>query len=569
MPDNPRYQNSGIGYSAYPITPTVDPVGMRAQAAATGDIASLLDRMGQSLYKTATEEAQRQGLQWGAENPVSVDQLNAAIAAGDDPLATRYTHFGEAARKVQATILGTNLNAMGVAEMAQVQAAVELGKMPASAAVEKMDAISSAYSSTLAKVDPETGIKLRAALTSHSSSIYSHLAQQEVKKVQAAQKASIDDYFARLPKTLETEFMAGDTTDPKTGVVITAEARVSAQRAQAIQAARITGDASYGTKFDKAVSDARINSFTKRFSQTDWAEDPVTALAKIDAWSTGKALGSSWEAMTEEERIKVKERTIKEFAQRYDVVAKKDSAERLQAKNQTEALLLEYYSPGTTGSRKVEIQREVRVLGVIPPSEYKALLKGDDEFMSKNREAEVADMIDTGVITNFQQLKKVASGAALVRLQKSLRTEGNQSERQSEGILLEAVAGTKSPVAALNSKEQEEKFNLQNRYRAEVAAKKAAGEPFSYSDIATSIAEEYKQKRFAGQRKQEQDFLTRTESELSAAQGRQITLKTMDDVANLEKLGAWKGKESLKRRVVSSLSAVNAPVLIPQTPGAK
>jgi hypothetical protein len=562
MADNPRYSDTGIGYSGAPITQGVDPIGVRARAQATGDISSILDRMAGSLYKVAAEEAQREGLQWGAANPVTVDQLNAAVAAGNDPLAERHTYFGEAARKVQASILGQNLNSQGVGEMARIQAEAEIGKIPLSVAAEKMDAVSNAYSKTLAGVDPETGIKLRAALTTHSSSVYAHLAQQEVKKFQAAQKASIDEYFTKLPKTLETVYLAGDITGPD-GITKTAGDLAQVQRAQAVQAARITGDASYGTRFDKAHSEARISAYTALTSSYDFATNPIEALAKIEAGNFDPQHRASWAAMTSEEQTKVKEQTVKAFAQRYDVISKTQSANDLQAKKGTQALQIEFYSPGTPAARKTQILAEIKSLGVISPSDYKSMIKGDDETMSKTREAEVADMIDTGAITSFTQLKRVASGAALVRLQRNLRVEGNQTEKQAEGIILEAVAGTKSPVAALNAGQQEEKYNLQNRYRAEVDAAKAAGTPFSYRDLATKVADEYKAKRFSVQLKEEREVITKIEAEIGVEPG---SLKTATDVANLDAMGKWKGKEGRKKRALSALNAINTPVLIPETP---
>lgn len=562
MADQTRYQESGIGLASQPITPSIDNVGSRARASMAGNVSDLLDRMASSLYKTATEEAQRQGLQWGAQNSVTVDQLQEAVAAGDDPLANRHTTFGEAARKVQATILSNTLNAQGVGEMSRIQAEAEIGKIPLSVAAEKMDAISAAFSNNLAKVDPETGIKLRAALTSHSASVYNHLAQQEVKKFQAAQKASIDDYFAKLPKTLETIFLGGDIVGPD-GVTKTADDLARVQRAQAVQAARITGDASYGQKFDKALSEAKISAYTALTSSYDFATNPIEALAKIEAGNFDKQHRAAWSAMTADEQTKVKEHTVKAFAQRYDVISKTQAADDLQAKKGTQALLIEYHSPGTTAARKTQILSEVRTLGTISPNDYKHLLKGDDETMTKNREAEVADMIDTGAITTFSQLKQVASGAALVRLQRNLRTEGNQTEKQAEAIILEAVAGTKSPIAALNVKEQQEKYNLQNRYRAEVDAAKAAGKPFSYRDMATKVADEYKAARFAGELKGERDALAKIESEVGVEAG---AIKTMDDINNLDKMGKWKGKEGRKKRAMQAVNALNAPVLIPEMP---
>ena len=562
MADNPRYSDLGIGYSGAAITQGVDPVGMRASAALAGNVGALLDRMGETLYKKQVAEAERQGLQWGAENPVTVDQLSVAVSSGNDPLAERGTYFGDAARKVQATVLAQNLNAQGVGEMARIQAEAEMGKIPPSAAAEKMDAISSAYSKTLAGVDPETGIKLRAALTTHSASVYQHLAQQEVKKFQAAQKAAIDDYFAKLPKTLEVIYQAGDITGPD-GVTKTSDDRSQVQRAQAIQAARLTSDASYGPKFDKALTDAKVSAYTYIASQPGFATNPIEALAKLEVGNFEQQHRATWDAMSLDERTKVKEHTVKAFAQQYDVVAKTQSADDLQAKKGTQALQIEFYSPGTPAARKVQIIAEIKSLGIISPSDYKSMLKGDDESMSKNTEAAVADMIDTGAITSFTQLQRVASGAALVRLQRNLRTEGNQTEKQAEGIILEAVAGTKSPVAALNTKEQEEKYNLQNRYRAEISKAKADGKPFSYRDVAARVADEYKAKKFAIVLKEDRDTLAKIEAEVGVEVG---SLKTMADINNLETMGKWKGKEGRKKSAIQAINALNSPVLIPEMP---
>lgn len=566
MADNTRYSETGIGFSQYPVTPTVNPIGRQVRAQLAGDISSLLDRMAAPLYKKAADDAQREGMMWAAQNPVTVDQLNAAVAAGNDPLAERGTFFGDAARKVQAAVLGSQLNAQGMGEMARIQAAAEIGQIPLSVAAEKMDALSAAYSNALTKVDPESGIRLRATLTSHSSSVYSTIAQGEVKRFQAAQKATVDQWFAELPKRIETEFLAGDTVDPATGTVIPAEARVNAQRAQAVQAARITGDATYGTKFDKAVSEARVSAFTKLLSDPSYAKDPATALSRIMAEDIGDAHKVAWKGMSEADKTKVQEEVVKAYAQRYEVIKKTSDADRLQSKKQIDALLLEYLSPGTTGKRKTEIDREVRALG-IDPQEYKSMFKpADGSSVGPDREAEIADMIDRRVITDFTQLRQVASGEALKRLQVKLRVETTQAERDAEGILLEAVAGTKSPVAALDTKMQQEKYQLQNVYRAEVARLKATGKPFSYSDVAIGIADQYKQKKFDGKVKPQRDALTQIEAELSQSMGRQITITSMNDIAQIETMGGWKGRNTQKARAMEAVRILNSPILIQGQP---
>lgn len=566
MADNPRYQQAGIGYSSYPITPGVDRIDLRTKAAAAGDIASVLDRMASNVYAVAAEEAQRKGLMWGAQNPVTVDQLNAAVSAGDDPLAKRGTYFGDSARRVQASVLGSNLNAKGVEEMARIQAAVEVGQVPLSAGADQMNAVSDAYANTLMKVDPESGVKLRAALTSHSSSVYKYLAGEEVKKFTAAQKASVDDWMAKLPKTLESIYLGGDIMGAD-GILKTGDDLAKVQRAQAVQAARITGDASYGTKFDKALGEAKINAYTKLFADPSYAKDPATALSRIESGDIGDEYKTSWEYMTEEEKTKVKEQTVKAFAQRYDVVKKTQDHAEAQMKDQTRALELEFWSPSTGGKRKAEIIKAVRSMGVISPDAYKSMVKGDGEGADQSTEARVSMMIFRGEVTTEEQLNRVVpAGAARTRLTHELQRQLNADEKEGPLIIQEAVAGTKSPFAVMNSTMDAERLNMMNRYNREVAEQRATGKPFSYRDIALRITEEYAGRKQDAKFKPMRDDLADVEREVSASVGRAVTIKSMNDIADIEKMGGWKDKNKLKDKAIRALRVLNAPVLIPETP---
>ena len=488
MADNPRYSDTGIGYSGAASTPGVDPIGMRAKAQMTGDISGLLDRMAGSLYKVAAEEAQREGLQWGAANPVTVDQLNAAVAAGQDPLANRFTYFGEAARKVQATVLGQNLNSQGVGEMARIQAEAEIGKIPLSVAAEKMDAVSNAYAKTLAGVDAETGVKLRAALTTHSSSVYAHLAQAEVKKFQAAQKASIDDYFGQLPMTLETVFMGGDITGPD-GITKTAGDLAQVQRAQAVQAARITGDATYGTKFDKALSDAKINAFTKIAADPTFARNSTEALGRLSSGNLPPQYKSTWVGMTAEEQTKVKtqymqassfEYTAKERAERDD----KDARGRDIA-----AMVTEMYMPGTPAARQRELARTIATTNaqgiggpVLEASTIKSMLKPDGEGAGSQGVVRAMEMIDRQGITDLNEVKRTGiKGGEIVKIQTHLYSKGDQHLNRQ----IKTMASIPDGIVQMNG-DQQRRFDLLSQeaeiLKARQIQEKGTYDPFTVVD---------------------------------------------------------------------------------------
>jgi hypothetical protein len=517
MADNPRYQVSGLGLQGVNITPAVQPIdkladrvsvqalgamsdmtarNARLSAIASNTATAVLDRMAASLYKDAAAQAEAEGAAWGAQNPVSVEQLAAAVAAGDDPLQSRFTHFGNAARKVQATVLGNQLNARGVEEMARIQAEVEMGITPIAAAAERMDAVSNAYTQTLAQVDGETAVKLRAALTTHSASVYQHLAAGEVKKYQAAQKAAVDEYFSKLPQTLEVIYLAGDQAGPD-GVVKTADDLAMAQRAQAMQAARITGDPTYGKQFDKAQSEARVNAMTKVAMQPDFAGSATAALARMSSGNMGK-WSLTWGAMPEDEKMKVREQYMKQKGQEYTAQERAEKDDKHERARTLAKLMSDFYLTDDP-KKKRTIGREIAMINasgiggpVYEPGTIKAFTKpqgdGDGESVT-SRETYALTLIDRGGLTDINEIQKRSgvTGTALKRVQAHLYSKGDAYLNRQ----IKTMSSIPDGLVQMNG-DQQRRFDLLNA-EAEILQRKAIAEKGAYDPF--TIAEELRKRK--------------------------------------------------------------------------
>ena len=103
---------------------------LKEQANQLQTITSALDRVSNFAFKRAMEQAEREGLQYGAENQPSLEQVMAAVQRGESPqelFAKPGTVFGDAARKVQAGQLRNELEVVGRRKLADLSAIVDNG----------------------------------------------------------------------------------------------------------------------------------------------------------------------------------------------------------------------------------------------------------------------------------------------------------------------------------------------------------------------------------------------------------------------------------------------------------
>lgn len=294
-----RMENIGIPGAVTPNVqaPQVDYVGLRQAAAANQQMAQTLDRLSAQLFRTAGEEAQRAGLQFVADNPVTDQQLQAAMEGDATPLVERQggTIFDQAVRKARALELSGRFEAEARQQLTSMLAAVEAGDPKASTeglqtAINNM---MNGMSKSLAQVDPEASLKFRASIATSGNTVIQKAAEMQLKREKQARAIRFDANFDNVTRLVEAEISQGFWIDPTTGQRRSIEDRLGMYRTAITNEALLLGDAAlartYSDRFETAVRNAKVNAVTKHLI-TDQASmaDPEATIRKLVAGDAGK-----------------------------------------------------------------------------------------------------------------------------------------------------------------------------------------------------------------------------------------------------------------------------------------
>lgn len=294
-----RMENIGIPGAVTPNVqaPQVDYVGLRQAAAANQQMAQTLDRLSAQLFRTAGEEAQRAGLQFVADNPVTDQQLQAAMEGDPTPLVERQggSIFDQAVRKARALELSGRFEAEARKQLTGMLAAVEAGDPKASTEgiQASISTMMDGMSKSLAQVDPEASLKFRASIATTGNTVIQKAAEVQLKREKAARQIRFDANFDNVTRLIEAEISQGFWIDPATNQKRSIEDRLGMYRTAITNEALLLGDApmarTYSDKFDVAVRNAKVAAVTKELlADPQYMADPEAALRNLRAGNVGK-----------------------------------------------------------------------------------------------------------------------------------------------------------------------------------------------------------------------------------------------------------------------------------------
>lgn len=194
MPTNPVYQSTGTLYSDFP---KIQPYALQESIKASQSLQNSLDRISEFAFKGAKIEAEKQGLQYGIDHPITSQQIVEATKGGINPntlLIEGGTTFGDAAHKVQAKLLRADLELDARNEINNIKAAVATGTVLDITEVEgKLQGIIDGYSKMIGKLDPEEGVSARASISTHAIEARKEAGNQIAKIVQIQNIQTVDE----------------------------------------------------------------------------------------------------------------------------------------------------------------------------------------------------------------------------------------------------------------------------------------------------------------------------------------------------------------------------------------
>lgn len=188
-----------------------------ARAQAYGSLGNALDRMSGFAFKEAAERAQIAGAQYGFDKPITVEQIQDAIAQDrdiDEIVGDPTTIFGAASRATIGQKLQAQLEGEARSQMAVINGAVAAGQpVDLDSLKTTINGVMDGHSSVLAEIDPRLASQYRATISTVAASTFK-LATEEVFK--ARQRELFKDYDASklsLVNVLEAAYSIAGEND--------------------------------------------------------------------------------------------------------------------------------------------------------------------------------------------------------------------------------------------------------------------------------------------------------------------------------------------------------------------
>jgi hypothetical protein len=421
----PLYQPTGLLPADIPRLDRADVKEAQAQLTT---ITSSLDRMADFAFKKMAEQAEREGLQYGAENQPSADQVLAAMEAGKSPqelFAQPGTTFGNAARKVQAGQLRNELEVKVRNEFSRLSGMVDSGSFNLKDVQTQIKAITDGYGKAISSISPEEGLRFRASAGSAGAPVYAKAADRAYKIYGEGVKANADDLISQTPTII------ADLIRVEKDPVLLGE-RILVERQRVFDIAAQTNDPQFFAEkradFDRALMGAIVDyTATPEFAKT-----PVEGLRRMQAGDFGQLD----RVMT---RVN-KDKLIKMYVDRNGEVATawKRTSELNAAVNadQMNAIQDQFYAGKISGQ---QVLNQAKALGItLPDEQRKALISGEGAGANAMMYGQFESLADRQVVgeSYFDNLanNKVITWKQANDLKKIVRNDNPEMTRAREFI---------------------------------------------------------------------------------------------------------------------------------------
>jgi hypothetical protein len=472
----PLYQPTG--YLPADI-PRLDRADVKESAAQLTTITSALDRVSEFAFKKAAEQAEREGLQYGAENQPSAEQVMAAMEAGKSPqelFAQPGTTFGNAARKVQAAQLRNELEVKIRNEFSRLSGMVDSGSFNLKDVQSEIKAITDGYGRAISSISPEEGLRFRASAGSAGAPVYAKAADRAYKIYGESVKANADDLISQTP-TIIADLMRVEA-DP----ILLAE-RILVERQRVMDIAGQTNDPQFFAEKRADFDRALLGAIVDYTASPEFAKNPVDGLRKMQAGDFGK-LDRVMTRVNKDKLIKMYVDRNGEVATAWKRTGELNAAVNADEMNATKD---RFYAGQISGQ---QVLNQAKALGItLPDEERKALITGEGPGANAMMYGQFESLADRQMVgeSYFDNLasSKVITWKQANDLKKIVRNDNPEMTRGRQFI--DFTLGINDPMSPgignakkVAAEAKAELMNMQQQARAN-------GEPFNPYDAATLI----------------------------------------------------------------------------------
>jgi len=208
-------------------------VGIQQAQRTSQMLVSALNDMSSYFMKKAGTQAEIEGAEYGAKNPITEEQLRASIAGGEDLgkfLGDQDTIFGRASRKAQLSIVESELELSAKKQMSKVMYKATLKNLDPAEVADDLDSITNEYAKLSSGLSPILGQRVFASLNTASSGKYSTYNQKFANNAFAeikAKKLAIVSHNLNSISDEVTSVINGVKDDENLGIKLVAYEQVA------------------------------------------------------------------------------------------------------------------------------------------------------------------------------------------------------------------------------------------------------------------------------------------------------------------------------------------------------
>jgi hypothetical protein len=489
--------------------------GFRQEAQGNNALAQLVDRMSNSAMQLSGEFFKEQAVIDVATNPLTPEQLEMA-KNGDMSFfrgGSRLNLYDATLRKARSMELAGAFDTEAKAKVVEIQADIEAGTLSSEQAAQKLNTMTSGFSKSLAQVDADAALRFTASMGVYSKTVMAEAYKMETKRKREQAGLMLEGDYNNTMKLVEPAIGQGFLIDAE-GREVPVEQVLAVHRKNFVDKAFTAGGLQmaqqYGDRFDKAVTEAKVNAATKVAIGETYMADPVVGLNKLRSGDLGRMSGVFMN-MQQDDKEKVVANFMTAVNQR-DKVAKEaqDMADRralttfIPLYNQAVAL------PEGSAQRKQLIGQIAKLAEanpkVVPLGVLNDLQKPNTEGNSMVEFNALAQIYD-GRITSSQQIYALPglNGRQKVNLLGKLVSEDRRSDSELDrGISrLAGIPVIPGQMVVIDPKGKEWERRLQLSADAEAIKAKgmAEGKVLTNNDVLRQLEVSIEQRRGTEQAK--------------------------------------------------------------------
>lgn len=505
----PRYRRTGVSPTAVPSVSTRG-LNYRMPQAPIRDpfagITSALDKMTEFAFERAAKKAKKEGVEFRMENPITSDQISAAMAQGrdiDEIVGDPDTIFGSASRATASAQLKTELEANARNEIAAISAALnsDVPINPDEVQV-KIQSVIDGHADILAQVDPGASYSYRGTISTIAAPVYKLALEKEYKRAKLAGQLSLNNAMAQAPAAMLAAVMAsaGAVTEVNGKPVPELEQSFAVIRRTLMDQAIGTGDLALikntQEKILKMEEKAKVDGL-RQFAR----ENP--SIVDVYSGNYGR-LTSVYAGLSEDNKEIVREKIINERAAENKAAKDRRTEADARSKSNADRNYSILYSLSKDSEeyveRRAQYERDVAA-GLIKREDQKALedRRNPKSTGSKEDYLQIFRAIEDGKFRTFDGLRRALDSLALtpdqkIKLENQFEKERDDDYKEAKralktgmGLIGEMASGTE-PQGVLLLKAYEE---LEDRYKKTNTPKAVQeGTSQSYAEIAKGLIKE-------------------------------------------------------------------------------